>query len=316
LIKWLAAAVNPADLNIIEGTYGVKSDLPGVGGTEGVGQIIEKGIDVKLNTQDLVIPAKPLGTWRTYSVLKQDEVLHVPSDIPLGYLATLSSPCTALRLIEDFVTLERGDTILQNGSNSSVGTAVVQIAKAKGFETVNLLRDRRTTTDDGDYIQRTKKLKRIGGLAVFPENYLGTPKMKQLMNDIPQPKLGLNMIGGSSATEMIRNLRDGGTLVTYGGMSKRPVTVPTGAFIFNDINLRGFWLTRWLETHSIEERQKMLQTIYDLYRQQKLYQWLEVWKFDKWSDAFNRLKVPFKDRKLVLQMSEVQGTIQSDTDLK
>jgi len=140
--------------------------------------------------------------------------------------------------------------------------------------------------------------------------------MKQLMSDIPPPKLGLNMIGGSSSTEMIRSLRDGGTLVTYGGMSKRPVTVPTGAFIFNDINLRGFWLTRWLETHSIEERQKMLQTIYDLYRQQKLYEWLEVWKFDKWQDAFNRLKVPFKDRKLVLQMSEAQGTIKGDPDLK
>jgi len=176
LIQWIAAPINPADVNIIEGMYGVKANLPEVGGTEGVGQIIEKGKEVKLNTLDLVIPAKPLGTWRTYSVLKQDEVLHVPSDIPLGYLATLSSPCTALRLIEDFVTLERGDTILQNGSNSSVGTAVVQIAKAKGFETVNLLRDRRTTTDDGDYVQRTKKLKRIGGLAVFPENYLGTPK--------------------------------------------------------------------------------------------------------------------------------------------
>jgi trans-2-enoyl-CoA reductase len=36
-------------------------------------------------------------------------------------------------------------------------------------------------------------------------------------------------------------------MVTYGGMSKQPLVVPTGAFIFKDITLKGFWLTRWLE---------------------------------------------------------------------
>lgn len=30
----------------------------------------------------------------------------------------------------------------------------------------------------------------------------------------------------------------GGTMVTYGGMSLKPVTVPSSAFIFNDVNLR------------------------------------------------------------------------------
>lgn len=40
--------------------------------------------------------------------------------------------------------------------------------------------------------------------------------------------------------------RDGGTLVTYGGMSMQPVTAPTAAMIFKDITFRGFWLSgRW-----------------------------------------------------------------------
>lgn len=30
----------------------------------------------------------------------------------------------------------------------------------------------------------------------------------------------------------------GGTMVTYGGMSMRPVTLPTSAFIFNDVQLK------------------------------------------------------------------------------
>ncbi len=41
-------------------------------------------------------------------------------------------------------------------------------------------------------------------------------------------------------------IRDGGTLVTYGGMSMQPVTASTAAMIFKDITFRGFWLSgRW-----------------------------------------------------------------------
>ena len=32
-------------------------------------------------------------------------------------------------------------------------------------------------------------------------------------------------------------------LVTYGGMSLQPVTVPTSLLIFKDLRFRGFWLS-------------------------------------------------------------------------
>ena len=37
--------------------------------------------------------------------------------------------------------------------------------------------------------------------------------------------------------------RAGGTLVSYGGMSMKPVTIPTSLFIFKGIQARGFWLS-------------------------------------------------------------------------
>jgi hypothetical protein len=49
-----------------------------------------------------------------------------------------------------------------------------------------------------------------------------------------------------------------GTLITYGGMSKQPVTVPTSAFVFKDITVRGFWLSQWNQTHSRSERQEII----------------------------------------------------------
>ena len=45
-------------------------------------------------------------------------------------------------------------------------------------------------------------------------------------------------------------------MVTYGGMSRKPITVPTSLFIFKDISLRGFWMTRWHADHSTQERRE------------------------------------------------------------
>lgn len=52
---------------------------------------------------------------------------------------------------------------------------------------------------------------------------------------LSQPKLALNCIGGQNATDVLRHLCHGGVMVTYGGMSREPVTIPTSALIFKVI---------------------------------------------------------------------------------
>lgn len=47
-----------------------------------------------------------------------------PSDIKAEYAATIGvNPCTAFRLLRDFETLRKGDTVIQNGANSQVGVS-------------------------------------------------------------------------------------------------------------------------------------------------------------------------------------------------
>ncbi|KAI1894888.1 hypothetical protein AGOR_G00120400 [Albula goreensis] len=74
--------------------------------------------------------------------------------------------------------------------------------------------------------------------------------MKELFKKVPRPKLALNGVGGKSATELLRHLQAGGTMVTYGGMAKQPVTVPVSALIFKDVKVRGFWVTQWKKDHA------------------------------------------------------------------
>jgi len=101
---------------------------------------------------------------------------------------------------------------------------------------------------------------------------------------------------------MTRILSPGGTLVTYGGMSHKPVTVSTSALIFKNIQLKGFWLTKWLEDHSAAERQKMLDHLFDLVRKDKLKLFMERRDFASFEEALQRTKEPQRDRKVVLTM--------------
>ncbi|KAK3742990.1 hypothetical protein QZH41_015620, partial [Actinostola sp. cb2023] len=146
----------------------------------------------------------------------------------------------------DFVILAEsalGSTVIQNGANSGVGRAVIQLAAAWGIQTINVVRDRPNLED------LQKELTTLGATHVVTEEFCRTPEMTQLMKDLPKPTLGLNCVGGKSATELTRRLSPGGTLVTYGGMSRKPFAVPTGQLIFSDIRIRGFWMTGW-NTHN------------------------------------------------------------------
>ncbi|XP_066421024.1 enoyl-[acyl-carrier-protein] reductase, mitochondrial isoform X1 [Molothrus aeneus] len=249
-VKMLAAPINPADINMIQGTYPLLSPLPAVGGNEGVGEVLEVGRRVKaLKPGDWVIPADAgLGTWRTHGVFPEEMLLKVPSDIPMLCAATLSvNPCTAFRLLADFESLAPGDSIIQNAANSGVGQAIIQIARASGIKTINVVRDR------PDLAKLVERLMALGADHVITEEMLRKPEMKDIFKSIPRPRLALNCVGGKSTTEMLRHLQPKGTMVTYGGMAKQPVMVPVSAFIFRDVRLRGFWMTQWRKDHAQDQ---------------------------------------------------------------
>ncbi|XP_063274792.1 enoyl-[acyl-carrier-protein] reductase, mitochondrial isoform X1 [Prinia subflava] len=252
-VKMLAAPINPADINMIQGTYPLLSPLPAVGGNEGVGEVQEVGRRVAaLKPGDWVIPADSgLGTWRTRGVFPEEMLLKVPSDIPVLCAATLSvNPCTAFRVLADFESLAPGDSVIQNAANSGVGQAVIQIARASGIKTINVVRDR------PDLPKLVERLMGLGADHVVTEEMLRKPEMKYIFKSTPRPRLALNCVGGKSTTDMLRHLQPKGTMVTYGGMAKQPVMVPVvshipqSAFIFRDVRLRGFWMTQWRREHA------------------------------------------------------------------
>ena len=108
----------------------------------------------------------------------------------------------------------------------------------------------------------------IGATVVETEDDL---KNSKAVSNLPAPRLAFNCVSGRSGANILRQLSPGGVMVTYGGMSRKPVTVPVGALIFTDVTLRGFWMTRWNKKHSHDiQRKEMLEKLFSLARNGQL----------------------------------------------
>lgn len=249
LVEMKAAPINPADLNVLEGKYPVSAPLPRVVGNEGVGVVVECGSEVKgIRVGDLVIAPVQTGSWCEARVLDGNRVFVVPPDIPIDQACMVAvNPPTAWRMLHDFVELQRDDWIVQNVANSGVGRAVIAIARAKGWRTVNVVR--RT--------ELIEELTRVGADVVVTDE---TPLARQIreLTGGAEIKLALNAVGGESARDLAKSLSLSGTLVTYGAMGREPLRIDNALLIFKDIRFRGFWVSEWYRRASRNEIEAML----------------------------------------------------------
>ena len=255
------APINPADLNIIEGKYGIKLALPADAGLEGAGVVAELGTGVvNVRVGDHVFPPDGQGAWCSEFIAPAESVTVVPKGLSDLQAATLRvNPCTAWRMLNDFVSLKPGDWVVQNASNSAVGRHVIQIAHAEGWRTVNLVRREELILE----------LKELGGdVVLLDDDHAPTVAKTALQGHAPT--LAFNAVGGESALRVCKMLAPGSPVITYGGMSRKPITLPTGFLIFNDLKFQGFWVSRWWKNATPEARTDMLESVAHLARTGRL----------------------------------------------
>jgi trans-2-enoyl-CoA reductase len=255
VLRLLAAPINPSDVNQVQGVYPARPPFTNeldpetpsaVGGNEGVFEVIEVGKNVtSCKVGDWTLPAVGnFGTWRSHVLTDAKSVNALPNrNITPIQAATVSvNPATAHQMLREFADMRPGDFFIQNGANSGVGRAAIQLGHLWGLKSINVVRDR----PDLDALK--SELTSLGADYVVTEEEIGSksikPTIKEWTKD-SQVKLALNGIGGKSCTSITRQLSPGGHLVTYGAMSKQPISLPTGLFIFSDIHAHGYWLSGW-----------------------------------------------------------------------
>ncbi|MEO7725049.1 MAG: 2-enoyl thioester reductase domain-containing protein [Chthoniobacterales bacterium] len=294
LVRVVAAPINPADLNQIEGKYPIRFPLPATPGFEGAG-IVEA---VGANVQDLVAGAQvilphDLGTWREKAVVAADKLTVVPNDIAPEQAAMLKiNPITAWRLLHDFVRLEKGDWIIQNAANSAVGRAVIVLAREFGWRTVNVVRR----------AELIEELRAAGGAVVLLDNDELRGAVAEATKGAPI-RLGLNQVGGESALRLAKVVAAEATIVTIGAMSLRPLTMPNGLLIFKNLHFTGFWVNKWYEQASAEERRATFAPLIDLARRGLLETKVErAYSLGEFREAVVRASEGKREGKILFRM--------------
>lgn len=250
LVRISAAPINPADLNTIEGTYGVKPELPAVPGVEGCG-VVEASGSADFQVGDLVIFLRRAATWSTHTTVPADSLFKLPADIDPVQAAMLKvNPATAWRLLHGFETLVQGDCIVQNLGNSAVARCVIQLAHDLGIRTISFVRRPEVA----------EELRALGADHVFTDDDDGMAAAKTVLGGA-NAALAFNAVGGDSALRLMKLLRESGTHITYGAMGRKPITLPNGLLIFRDIRVCGLWVTRWVENAPADEVRAVYQNL-------------------------------------------------------
>lgn len=237
LLEMVAAPINPADLNTLEGTYGALPELPATIGNEGCGRIAAIGAGVEGFEMGALAVPLARGTWAQSLTVPAEKLIPLPDGIdPLQASMLAVNPATAWRLLHDFRPLRPGDWIVQNAANSGVGRAVIAISRSLGIRTLNLVRRAETA----------EELKALGADLVEAEPCSLRNRARELCGG-SQPVLALNAVGGASALELANALAPGSPHVTYGAMARQPLKIPNGLLVFQNISFHGFWLRRWAD---------------------------------------------------------------------
>ena len=281
-LKFLASPINPADINQLQGVYPSKptfttdlgtKDPIAVGGNEGVAEVISVGGNVKdIKRGDWVIQRSPgFGTWRTHAQTTTGNLLPIRDrdGITAIQAGTVSvNPCTAYRMLKDFVTLGENEWFIQNGANSGVGRAAIQLGKLWGYKSINIVRKREQGNEE-----LKKELEDLGAdIVVTDEEAMDggfRDKVKEWTNGGRESvRLGLNCVGGKIVNSMAKTMAADAHMVTYGAMSKQPVSLPTALLIFKNISFDGFWVSKWSERNP-EEKEKTVAHVLNLTREGK-----------------------------------------------
>jgi trans-2-enoyl-CoA reductase len=246
------APINPADLNVIEGTYGRLPTLPATVGNEGLGEVVAVGAGVAWPLGTLVRPRDGLGTWCAAAIADVARCTRLPAGLPDDQAAQLGvNPATAWAVLHEFGPLHSGAWVLCNAPASGVGRSLAALCAARGLRLACLVR---------------REGEAPPGTLAVPEGREAVKVLKAL-----GARLALNQVGGDSAVSLAKALAPQGALVTIGALARQPLSLPNGAVIFNELRCCGFWVSRWYERAEPATVEAMMDELGGLMRDGRLH---------------------------------------------
>jgi NADPH:quinone reductase-like Zn-dependent oxidoreductase len=236
LVRIEAAAVAHLDRTVAGGNFGIKPDLPYIGGVEGCGVVVESatltpGDRVMLRGGGLGLMRD--GTWAEYAVTTDKHLRVLPPGLAPALGATFFVPLTTAavaldrvgRLGEwglDGVSSAADEVAVVGGAAGAVGSMVTQLALRAGATVIGVVAD-----------EDQARMLPPGVEAVVATD---RERGDSLAKDRPASLL-VDTLGGPGLGERCRWVRPGGRAVSIGYVAGNDLTLDLPNWLLQDVAL-------------------------------------------------------------------------------
>ncbi|MFK5879177.1 MAG: zinc-binding dehydrogenase [Flavobacteriaceae bacterium] len=211
LIQSEGFGLNYADIMAIQGDYKDCPPLPAIIGYDVVGKIIEtKGDCGELKIGNRVTAMTRFGGYAELAVSESAACAVIEDNLETAKAMALTTQySTAYYCFNEVLNLYKGDKVLIHAAAGGVGTALVQMAKARGCEIFG------TCGSD----EKMEYLKSLG--VHHPINYRKDDFYEVIKKALGEHRLDaiFDAVGGESVKKGFKLLGAGGSLVVFGAAS-------------------------------------------------------------------------------------------------
>ena len=147
----IASPINPSDLLVVRGRYGVLPRLPATPGFEGVGVVDKAGPGLARQARQGEAGRRPEPGRGELGRVRRDPrasgAVPVASDLPDEQVASFFvNPATVLAMVRHVLKVPKGAWLLQSAAGSTLGRMMIKLGKHDGFKTLNVVRRREAMT--------------------------------------------------------------------------------------------------------------------------------------------------------------------------
>jgi NADPH:quinone reductase-like Zn-dependent oxidoreductase len=261
LVRVLLSPLNPSDLHVIRGRFGRQPALPASPGLECVGIVEALGSSTtgpKPGTRVVLLDVP--GTWRELLICPAERVVPVPDEVSDEDAArALVNPVTARVLTMVEHGLQRGEWLTQTAAGSTVGRLVLQLARAEGFRTINIVHRR----------EQVAEIVKLGGdVTLCTKDDDWTPQLVKASGGAG-PVKAIDCVAGKVGADVARALAPGGRILVFGALSSHgqtersafemPIFAP--GLVYSAITVQGWFLFRWLSATPLPQCLSVLRNV-------------------------------------------------------
>lgn len=243
--------LHPGNLAMVRGEFNMPLPPSGlVPGGDGVGVVeaVGAGVSVKRGARVIFNPSP--GTWAERLKTRAELVTPIPDDVPDAIAAQLL-PNTVIALLllraAQRAAPDAGHEIpiLITAAGSAVARILTVAARRRGLKIVGAVRSA------GGAKALSARFPNMTVVSTADSDWVG--EVRRAAGERPLQVI-MDPVGGTTVSDLVALLGDGGTLLFYGGLAPEPITLASIRLAHHEITFKGVSSSRWLQTTSAEQR--------------------------------------------------------------